>query len=105
MPFLLKTHCIKRQIDADSAVQYVTKHFRMHQHVREPLDIDYMVTQGYHVLYDALYLCSDSHDFFQFIAPTNAVLNNEGYSFEDEAKFKGKSRMLVDFFKPDRPDF
>ena len=105
MPFVIKTHNIKRQIDPDQAIAYVAKQIRMFQYLRDPSDIDVMVYHGWHVLMDAMYIYSDIHDFYEYICPENAVENDQGYSYYEAKKFEGKSQALIDFFKVEKPDF
>lgn len=105
MPFLLKTQCIQNKIDADQAIQYVAKHIRVNDYMRNPRDIDRRVTHGYNVLHDAVYLMSDIPEFITYLKPENAVSNCNGYSYEKDELFKGKSQALIDFFKQDKPDF
>jgi len=105
MAFILRSHNIRHRIDPSQANMYVAQQIRMYQYMRNPEDIDQMVTHGYHVLMDAIHLYSDIHDFFDFIRPANAVENDRGYSFYEQKKFEGKSQALIDFFKEDKPDF
>ena len=100
---MLRTQDMRDRVDAHQAILYVAKHVQMNQYLRDPKDIDAMVTQGYHVLLDGLHCYADNHHIELYMLPENAVRNNVGYSYFNDAKFKGKSKALVDFFAQDKP--
>ena len=104
MNFLLRTQDQSNIVDPIQAKLYVAMHFRQNQFMRDPAEIDKMLNQGLEVLLDGTHLYSEDYHFKKYIMPENAVKNNEGFSFYEEAKFKNKSKLLKDFFKTDRPN-
>ena len=103
MVFLLRTQDQTPYVDVTQARLYVAKHFKQHQFMRDPAEIDKMISYGLEVFLDGIHLYSEDYHFQRFIIPENAVKNSEGFSYYEEAKFKGKSKLLKDFFTTDRP--
>jgi len=105
MPFLLRAFEIQWRLTPTQAMLNLGNYFRRNSHLRDPVQIDFSVNEGYIKLMEAEQHHTYSTYLFQYISPTNASPGDRGYSFLEEKRFKGKTSFLKGFYKGNKPDY
>lgn len=98
MPYLLDVHSLRGTLTPFEACQNVALGFRHQQHLRDPGQIDRLVTVGYVSLHDAQFLLTDHAHVRQQLCPDEFHSKVSGRSTFDEVQARGRSRFLTGFY-------
>ena len=108
MPFLIGLNGMQKFTTPEMSKMQVARYWRTQNKVRSPEDIDNFVRAGYERLYNMQNGDVWGGIILDQISPVRRgnIEKNQGFSYYDEVKFKGKSKFLQNFYEGEgRPNY
>ncbi|CAI2382437.1 unnamed protein product [Moneuplotes crassus] len=104
VPWIIKIYSMNESFTEAEAKKNLARHWRHANKVRNPAVVDAMVSSWYERMQNIKQLDIWGGQVYDLLGPQSKeqYIKTEGYSFYDDAKYKGKSEFVKDFYKGGR---